>query len=99
MATSANSPTGIPKPPDAATLAKRAKILMLVTLGKRIGYAGMVGSIIAFVIAAISDFPPWLVNAAIAGLVIACVALPGAIVFGYGIKAAEHEERGGGRFH
>lgn len=91
--------TGTPRPPDAVTLAKRAKILRLVTLGKRIGYAGMLGSIIAFVVAAVTDFPQGVVNVAIVGLVVACIALPGAIVFGYGIKAAEHEERGGGRFH
>ena len=59
----------------------------------------MLGSIVAFMIAALSDFPGWAVAAATIGLVIACIALPGAIVFGYGIKAAEHEERGGGRFH
>ncbi len=93
------APTGTPRPPDAATLAKRAKILRLVTLGKRVGYAGMLGSIVAFVVAAFSDFPQWVVNLAVIGLVVACLALPGAIVFGYGIKAAEHEERGGGRFH
>ena len=90
---------GVPRPPDADTLVKRAKILQLVTLGKRIGYAGMLGAMIAFAIGAILDFPSWTVTVATIGLVVACIALPGAIVFGYGIKAAEHEERGGGRFH
>ena len=87
------------KAPTAATLAKRALVLRWVTLGKRIGYAGLLGAIVAFVAAAVTDFASWAVTTATVGLVVACIALPGAIVFGYGIKAAEHEERGGGRFH
>ena len=89
----------IPQPPDAETLAKRARIASLVALGKRVGYGALLAAIVAFVVGAILSFPAWTVTIATIGLVVACVALPGAIVFGYGIKAAEHEERGGGRFH
>ena len=35
----------------------------------------------------------------IGGLVVAIVVLPLPIILGYGIRAAEREERGGGRFH
>ena len=89
----------VPSPPDAETLARRARIAAWVTLGKRIGYAGLLLAIVAFVVGAVRSFPAWTTTTATIGLVIACIALPGAIVFGYGIRAAEHEERGGGRFH
>ncbi len=88
-----------PRPPSTETLARRAVIRNWVTFGKRLGY-GMYGlAVAAFVAAAISDFPGWLVTLATVGLVVGSVALPGAIVFGYGILAAEREERGGGSFH
>ena len=90
--------TPLPQP-DAETLARRARIAHWVTLGKRIGYSGLLVAIAAFVVGAIASFPTWTTTLATVGLVVACVALPGAIVFGYGIRAAEHEERGGGRFH
>lgn len=91
--------TPTPPPPDAETLARRARIAAWVALGKRVGYAGLLLAIAAFVAGAALSFPTWTTTAATVGLVVACVALPGAIVFGYGIRAAEHEERGGGRFH
>ncbi len=91
--------TSTPLPPDAETLARRARIAAWVQLGKRIGYAGLLVAIAAFVVGAATSFPSWTTTTATCGLVVACIALPGAIVFGYGIRAAEHEERGGGRFH
>jgi ABC-type proline/glycine betaine transport system permease subunit len=97
MAESTNTMTAVP--PTEETLVRRAKIARLVALGKRTGYGALLVAIGAFVVAAISGFPSWTVTVATVGLVIACVALPGAIVFGYGIKAAEREERGGGSFH
>ena len=80
-------------------LERRAKIASLVALGKRTGYGALLVAIGAFAVGAIASFPAWTVGVATAGLVVACVALPMAIVFGYGIKAAEREERGGGSFH
>ena len=78
---------------------KRLRIGRLVSLGKRVGYLGLLVSIIAFVIAALTGFPSWAVGVSIAGLVVGIVVLPMPIIFGYGIRAAEREERGGGRFH
>lgn len=86
-------------PPTPEVLARRTKIAKLVALGKQTGYGALLLAIVAFVIAAFSGFPGWTVTVATVGLVVACLALPGAIVFGYGIKAAEREERGGGSFH
>ncbi len=72
---------------------RRESIRRLVTLGKRIGYLALLIAVIAFVIGAATSFPAWTVTLATIGLVVTCIALPGAIVFGYGIRAAEREER------
>ena len=68
-------------------------------VGKRVGYLGLLVAIVAFVISALAGFPGWAVAVTIAGLVVGIVVLPVPIILGYGIRAAEREERGGGRFH
>ncbi len=78
--------------PDAVDR-RRTLIRTWVVLGKRIGYGALAAAILAFVVGAITDFPTWTVTAATIGLAVSCVALPGAIVFGYAIRAAEREER------
>jgi hypothetical protein len=79
-------------------LARRARIGRMVALGKRIGYGALIAAIVGFVAGTVSGFPSWSVAVAIGGLVVAIVVLPVPIVLGYGIRAAEREERGG-RFH
>ncbi len=79
--------------------ARRIRIGRLVALGKRVGYLGLLVAIIAFVFAAVTGFGSWAVGVSVAGLVVGIVVLPLPIIFGYGIRAAEREERGGGRFH
>jgi hypothetical protein len=74
---------------------RRASIRRLVALGKRIGYGALLVAVVAFVVGAITSFPAWTVTVATIGLVVCCVALPGAIVFGYAVRAAEREERSG----
>ncbi|MBM3673646.1 MAG: hypothetical protein FJW88_01640 [Actinobacteria bacterium] len=78
---------------------RRTRIARVVVLAKRIGYLALLGAIAAFVLGAITGFPTWTVAIAVAGLVAATVVLPIPIVLGYGIRAAEREERGGGSFH
>ena len=51
-------------------------------------------AIVAFFLGLVLDFPTWTVDAIVGGLVIACVVLPLPIVFGYGVRAAEREDRG-----
>jgi hypothetical protein len=80
-------------------LARRARIAALVQLGKRVGY-GLFGlACVLFVVGAVGRYDAWLTNTIVASLLIGSVVLAPAIVFGYGIKAAEREERGGGSFH
>lgn len=75
--------------------ARRARIARLVKVGKRLGYACLLVAIVAFFVAVATDFPTWLVAVAVAGLVGACIILPVPIILGYGVHAAEREERGG----
>jgi hypothetical protein len=75
-------------------LTRRARIAFWVRLGKRVGYGALLIAIVGFVIGAATDFPAVVVAICVAGLITAIVVLPAPIVFGYGIKAAEREERG-----
>ena len=92
------SPDPSPDPNDPIAV-KRARIGKRVALGKRIGYLGLLVAIIGFVISIVAGFPDWSVALSIVGLVVGIVVLPLPIILGYGIMAAEREERGGGRFH
>jgi len=85
--------------PSDPVAAKRVRIGRLVGIAKRVGYLALLVAIIAFVVSAAAGFPDWAVAVTIAGLVVGIVVLPLPIILGYGIRAAEREERGGGRFH
>jgi hypothetical protein len=74
-------------------LAKRARIARGVRLGRRTGYSALAVSVLSFVVAAATDFPAVAVDISIAALVAAIVILPLPIILGYGVRAAEREER------
>jgi hypothetical protein len=76
-------------------VARRARLARYVKLAKRIGYGALLVAIVAFALGLATGFPGWLVGLSIGGLVASCVVLPVPIVMGYGIRAAEREERGG----
>ena len=78
---------------DDPVLIRRARIARAVKVSKRVGYFALLVAIVAFAVASVSSFPSWLVAMSIAGLVAATVILPVPIVFGYGVRAAEREER------
>ena len=84
---------------DDPVLARRARIARLATLGKRIGYTALAVAIAGFAAGVATSFARWTVVVSTIGLVAACVILPIPIVLGYGVRAAEREERGGGSFH
>jgi len=56
---------------------RRARIARWVGLAKRVGYGLLLLAIVAFVVA----------------LIAACIVLPVPIVLGYGLRAAEREDR------
>ena len=62
-------------------------------IGQRVGYGCLLLAIVAFVVGALTRFPGYAVTTSIVGLVGACVILPVPIVVGYGVRAAERDER------
>lgn len=88
-----------PLPDDDPVMVRRRRIAALVKVGKRVGYTALLVAIVVFFLGLATDFPTWTVDVIVAALVVSIVVLPAPIVFGYGIRAAEREERGGGSFH
>jgi len=72
---------------------RRAHIARWVGLAKRVGYGLLLGAVVAFIVAAIAGFPSGIVTLTVVALVAACVVLPVPIVLGYGLRAAEREDR------
>lgn len=83
-----------PDPTDDEVLAHRARLAGYVKLAKRVGYGLFAYAVLAFVGGAIFGFAGWLINTIVAAMAIGSLLLAPAIVFGYGIRAAEREERG-----
>jgi hypothetical protein len=78
--------------PDPVIL-RRRRIGRWVGLAKRVGYFLLLLAIATFVAAAISGFDDVLVTVTVVALIAACVILPIPIVMGYGLRAAEREDR------
>jgi hypothetical protein len=74
-------------------LERRARIARFVGIAQRVGYAALLVAIVAFIVGLLSDFPSWCVTLSIVGLVASIVILPIPIVLGYGVRAAERDER------
>ena len=75
-------------------LARRDRIRKLCELGSKVGYSCFGAAMLLLVVAFIADFPSWIVTVIIAAMVLGSVTLLPAIVFGYGVKAADAEDRG-----
>ena len=73
--------------------ARRARIARFVKIAQRFGYGALLTAIVAFAVGLVSDFPGWSVVVTTATLTAAIVILPVPIVLGYGVRAAEREER------
>ena len=80
-------------PPTDPVLIRRARIARAVVLGKRFGYGLLAAAVVAFFVGYGVGFDGALVTGIIAALVVSSLVLAPAIVFGYGVRAAEREER------
>ncbi len=78
---------------DDPVVARRERIARRVRWASRAGYGALAVAVVAFAAGLAADFPRWLVNLSIAGLVVTCLILPITIILGYGIRAAERDER------
>jgi hypothetical protein len=79
--------------PDDPVAARRARIARVVAIATRVGYGFLALAVVTFVAAALTDFPSGLVTLTVVALVAACLVLPAPIVLGYGLRAAEREDR------
>ena len=75
--------------------ARRARIARAAAIGKRVGYSALLVAIGAFAIGLAADFPDGSATLSVSALVAAIVILPVPIVVGYGVRAAEREDRPG----
>lgn len=79
--------------PIDSVLVRRAQITKLVGMGKRIGYGLYLVAIVGFVLAFVQGQSDTWVAIVIVSMLVGSVFLLPAIIFGYGVKAAEREER------
>lgn len=78
---------------------RRARIDRLARRGKSVGYGCLLVAMVAFALGAASGFTPFVVVVVIVAMASGSAVLLPAIIVGYGVRAAEREERGGGSFH
>jgi hypothetical protein len=72
---------------------RRAQVARAVRAGKAIGYACFGLAVVLFAVGYVVDFRGGLSAVIVTLLLIGCVVLPPAIVFGYGLRAAERHDR------
>jgi hypothetical protein len=74
-------------------LRKRARAAQLARTGKRLGYGAFAAAVLAFALGASDRFTPGLVTFVVTCLGVGSVVLIPATVVGYGVRAADREER------
>jgi hypothetical protein len=78
---------------DDPILERRARITRLVVLGKRVGYGLFLVACVLFVAGFAVGFDGVVGPTIIGSLVAGSLVLAPAIVFGYGVRAAERDDR------
>ena len=93
----------IPTPPESAPVAapdeiraRRLRIARWAKLAKRIGYSLRLVAMAAFAVALTTGFEGFWVLVCVVSLLTAVVILPIPIIIGYGVRAAEREDRARG---
>ncbi|MCB1028016.1 MAG: hypothetical protein R2704_10375 [Microthrixaceae bacterium] len=74
-------------------LAKRARASELANLGKRLGYSVILIAIVVFGLGIVIGFSEWMVVVVTACLALSAVFLVPAVIVGYGVSAANREDR------
>lgn len=82
-----------PNTPIDPVLAKRARASELANLGKRLGYSVIGIAIVVFAFGAITRFEEWMAVVVTTCMVLSAVFLVPAVIVGYGVSAANREER------
>lgn len=79
---------------DDPVAVRRARIARWCDVGKRLGYALYGAAVVLFFLGLATTYSTWLVTTIVVMMGVGAVVLIPAIIFGYGVKAAEREERG-----
>lgn len=87
----------VPAPERDLIEDRRERISRWVDTGRRVGFASLAAAVLLFAVALYWDLPTLLVQAIIGCIVLASVSLLPSIVVGYGVAAAEREDRERGR--
>jgi hypothetical protein len=77
--------------------ARRARIARLTELGQRVGYGLFSVAIVVFMIGFVVGYSGTLVAIIVSSLLLGSAVLAPSIVFSYGVRAAEREDRELGR--
>ena len=78
---------------DDPVLARRARIARLVSIGKAAGYGLYALAVVLFVVGLVAGYTTGITSTIVTCLVVGSIVLAPAIVFGYGVRAAEREDR------
>lgn len=102
MDRSADETPAQPEPPERArpvdpVLARRRQVGRAAELGQRIGYALFGLAVVVFVVGFVVGLTGAVVVVVVTALVVGSLVLAPAIVAGYGVKAADRDDREHGR--
>lgn len=90
-------PEPAPPSPDASrgdpVLEKRARVLHLTKVGQRVGYGLFGVAVVLFFVGLATGYTDLLVTGIVATMVVGSLVLAPAIVFSYGVKAADRADR------
>jgi len=81
-------------PGDDPILARRLRMERLARTGSRLGYTFLLAAMVAFVVGAARGFTPGVVTIVVGALAAGSIVLLPAIVVGFGVRAADREDRG-----
>lgn len=87
-------PTPDDPTPEDPVLRRRRQVAAWSATAKRAGYLAVLLAMVVFVIGFVTDFGPVVTALIVACLAASAVLLIPAMIFGYGVKAAEQEEAG-----
>lgn len=83
---------------DDPVLEQRARMGRLAALGKRVGYSFLAVAVVGFFAGLATDYATWGPIVVVA-MALCTVTLAPAMVLGYGVKAANRDDRKAGRIH
>lgn len=81
-------------PAHDPVLRRRARIARWCAAGKRLGYALYAIAVVVFFVGFAVGWRTWLVAIIVTSMAVGGVVLVPAIIFAYGVKAADRDDRG-----